>query len=112
MQKESWNIHLTKILICSHTLNVTRFVTLTGEQAEWWLRNRIYVCIYMMQISSMYIGQEEDFNFILFNHFQSKRPLGTGPWWPLYMNGIALMHVRVARGSMVPRYLMLNVCVT
>jgi hypothetical protein len=21
MQKESWNIHLTKILICSHTLN-------------------------------------------------------------------------------------------
>ena len=23
MQKESWNIHLTKILICSHTLNGT-----------------------------------------------------------------------------------------
>jgi hypothetical protein len=23
MQKESWNIQLTKILICSHTLNVT-----------------------------------------------------------------------------------------
>jgi hypothetical protein len=23
MQKESWNIHLTKILICSHTLNET-----------------------------------------------------------------------------------------
>jgi hypothetical protein len=22
-----------------------------------------------------------------------KCPLGTGPWWPLYMNGIALMHV-------------------
>ena len=40
----------------------------------------------MMQISSMYIGHEEDFNFILFNHFQSKCPLGTGPWWPLYMN--------------------------
>jgi hypothetical protein len=32
----------------------------------------------MMQISSMYIGHE-DFNFILFNHFQSKCPLGTGP---------------------------------
>ena len=43
-----------------------------------------------MQISSMYIGHEEVFNFILFNHFQSKCPLGTGPWWPLYMNGIAL----------------------
>ena len=37
------------------------------------------VCIYMMQISSMYIGHEEDFNFILFNYFQSKCPLGTGP---------------------------------
>jgi hypothetical protein len=42
----------------------------------------------MMQISSMYIGHEEDFNFILFNHFQSKCPLGTGPRWPLYMNGM------------------------
>ena len=31
------------------------------------------------QISSMYIGHEEDFNFISFNHFQSKCPLGTGP---------------------------------
>jgi hypothetical protein len=37
MQKESWNIHLTKILICSHTLNGDRFVTLTGAQAEWGL---------------------------------------------------------------------------
>jgi hypothetical protein len=34
----------------------------------------------MMQISSMYIGHEEDFIFISFNHFQSKCPLGTGPW--------------------------------
>jgi hypothetical protein len=32
---------------------------------------------------------------VKFNHFQSKCPLGTGPWWPLYMNGIVLMHVRV-----------------
>jgi hypothetical protein len=37
------------------------------------------LCIWMMQISSMYIGHEEDFNFILFNHFQSKCPLGNGP---------------------------------
>jgi hypothetical protein len=39
MQKESWNIHLAKILICSHTLK--RFVTLTEAQAEWGLRYRI-----------------------------------------------------------------------
>jgi hypothetical protein len=38
----------------------------------------------------MYIVHEEDFNFILFNHFQSKCPLGTDPWWPLYMNGLFL----------------------
>ena len=38
------------------------------------------LCICMMQISSMYIGHEEDFIFISFNHFQSKCPLGTGPW--------------------------------
>ena len=50
------------------------------------------LCIWMMQISSMYIGNEEDFNFILFNHFRSKCPLGTGPWWPLYMNGIQCSH--------------------
>ena len=37
------------------------------------------VCIYMMHISSMYIVHEEDFNFILLNHFQSKCPLGTDP---------------------------------
>jgi hypothetical protein len=43
------------------------------------------------------IGHEEDFNFILFNHFQSKCPLGTGPWWPLYMNGIALELVPYCR---------------
>jgi hypothetical protein len=36
------------------------------------------LCIWMMQISSMYIGHEKDFNFILFNHFLSKCPLGTG----------------------------------
>jgi hypothetical protein len=48
------------------------------------------LCIWMMQISSMYIGHEEDINFILLNHFQSKCPLCTGPWCPLYMNGIVL----------------------
>ena len=36
MQKESWNIHLAKILRESD-----RFVTLTGAQAEWGLRYRI-----------------------------------------------------------------------
>jgi hypothetical protein len=41
IQKESWNIHLTKILICSHTLNGNRFVALTGAQAEWGLRYHI-----------------------------------------------------------------------
>ena len=41
--------------------------------------NIFYSILYMMQISSMYIGHEEDFNFILFNHFQSKCPLDTGP---------------------------------
>ena len=39
MQKESWNIHLTKILICY--VEWDRFVTLTGAQAEWRLRYRI-----------------------------------------------------------------------
>jgi hypothetical protein len=39
------------------------------------------------------------FNFILFNHFQSRCPLGTSPWWPLYMNGIALMHVHWSWGG-------------
>jgi hypothetical protein len=43
MQKESWNIQLTKILICSHTFEWDRFVTLTGAQAEWGLRYRIYM---------------------------------------------------------------------
>ena len=43
------------------------------------LADKISVSAYMMQISSMYIGHEEDFNFILFNYFQSKCPLGTGP---------------------------------
>jgi hypothetical protein len=57
-----------------------------------WYENKlnINVCIYMMHISSMYIVHEEDFNFILFNHFHSKCPLGTNPWWPLYMNGLFL----------------------
>jgi hypothetical protein len=41
IQKESWNIHLAKILSCSHTLNGDRFVTLTGAQAEWGLGYRI-----------------------------------------------------------------------
>jgi hypothetical protein len=53
------------------------------------LADKISVCIYMMQISSMYMGHEEDLNFILFNYFQSKCPLGNGPWWPLRMDGIA-----------------------
>ena len=29
------------------------------------------LCIWIMQISSMYIGHEENFNLILFNQFQS-----------------------------------------
>jgi hypothetical protein len=37
MQKESWNIHLTKIPY----VEWDRFVTLTGAQAEWGLRYRI-----------------------------------------------------------------------
>jgi hypothetical protein len=41
MQKESWNIHLTKILICFPYVEWDRFVTLTGAQAEWGLRYRI-----------------------------------------------------------------------
>ena len=43
------------------------------------LADKISVSAYMMQISSMYIGHEEDFNITLFNYFQSKCPLGTGP---------------------------------
>ena len=42
MQKESWNIHLTKTLICFFPyVEWDRFVTLTGAQAEWGLRYRI-----------------------------------------------------------------------
>ena len=66
------------------------------------------LCIWMMQISSMYIGHEEDFNFILFNHFQSKCLLDTGPWWPLYMNGIALMHINWSLGGRCICLLSLN----
>ena len=40
MQKESWNIHLTNILICAY-VEWDRFVTLTEAQAEWGLRYRI-----------------------------------------------------------------------
>jgi hypothetical protein len=40
MQNESWNIKLTKNLICPY-VEWDRFVTLTGAQAEWGLRYRI-----------------------------------------------------------------------
>ena len=39
MQKESWNIHKCNFL---PYVEWDRFVTLTGAQAKWGLRNRIY----------------------------------------------------------------------
>ena len=41
MQKESWNIHLTKFFILLPYVEWDRFITLTGAQAEWGLRYRI-----------------------------------------------------------------------
>ena len=35
MQKESWNIHLTKIFNLLPYVEWDRFVTLAGAQAEW-----------------------------------------------------------------------------
>jgi hypothetical protein len=34
MQKESWNIHLTKILFCSHTLRLY-WLAVTTDQQNW-----------------------------------------------------------------------------
>jgi hypothetical protein len=51
MQQESWNIHGTKILICSNYVEWDRIVTLAGTQADWGLRYRIYL-LYDCEVSN------------------------------------------------------------